>query len=43
MEKSMEELKSAFNELVKCMIYDTFIIRIFNKYGWKVKKQFRRG
>ena len=43
LEDSVKELRKAWNELMKCLIYDTFLIKIINKIKWlEVKEQYRR-
>lgn len=42
MEEEVKKLREALNELVKCLIYDTFLIKIISKLGLQVKEQYRR-
>lgn len=42
MEEDMKELRRAWNDLIKCIIYDTFLIKIITKLGRQVKEQYRR-
>lgn len=42
MEEEVKKLRNALNELIKCLIYDTILIKIIDKLGRQVKEQYRR-
>lgn len=43
LEDSIKELSKAWNELMQCLIYDTFLIKIINNIKClEVKEKYRR-
>ncbi len=42
LEESVKELKIAWNELIKCIIYDTPFIKLVNLLGLEIRGKYKR-